>query len=288
MDNRIIFYKMSGSGNDFILIDNRAGLIKPEVAPELSRNLCRRKVSVGADGLILIEEDQEVDFCWRFFNADGSTAEMCGNGGRCAARLAHLLGISTTRLSFRTLAGVISGEVLGSRVKLQMTSPRDLRLDEKLEVTHLSLVGHFVNTGVPHAVFILDAPEDMEQTDVVGIGREVRYHDHYAPAGTNVNFATVLGRHTMAIRTYERGVENETLACGTGATAVALVAAAKGMVEAPVGVHTRSGDALTIHFDSAHHLPQEVFMEGEATVVYRGELWEEAVASGSDSFPSGN
>jgi diaminopimelate epimerase len=281
MENRIPFYKMSGSGNDFILIDNRAGLIKPEVAAEVSRNLCRRKVSVGADGLILIENDQEVDFCWQFFNADGSSAEMCGNGGRCAARLAHLLGISGTRLSFRTLAGVISAEVMGNRVKLQMTSPQNLRLDEKLEVNHSSLVSHFVNTGVPHAVFILDTPGDMEKQDVVGVGRQVRYHDHYAPAGTNVNFATVLGRQAMAIRTYERGVENETLACGTGATAVALVAAAKGMVEAPVGVHTKSGDILTIHFDGANPLPREVFMEGEATVVYQAELWEEGLVSAS-------
>ena len=134
MSTSLTFYKMSGSGNDFILVDNRTHIIKPEAAPELARSLCRRKVSVGADGLILIENDQEVDFSWRFFNADGSSAEMCGNGGRCVARLANMLDICGTSLSFRTRAGIIRAELLGSRVKLQMTTPFDLRLDQELEV----------------------------------------------------------------------------------------------------------------------------------------------------------
>ena len=219
MRTKFTFYKMSGSGNDFILADNRAGIIAPEIAPNLARSLCRRKVSVGADGLILIENDQDVDFSWRFFNADGSSAEMCGNGGRCVARLANLLGICGTNLSFRTLAGIISAEVLGSRVKLQMTRPFGLRLDQELELDGEKVVTHFVNTGVPHTVFILDTPNDLEKQDVVRQGRSVRYHSHYAPAGTNVNFIALLDQGAIALRTYERGVEDETLACGTGATA---------------------------------------------------------------------
>lgn len=266
---------MNGSGNDFILIDNRTAIIDPEAAPELARSLCRRKVSVGADGLILIENDAEVDFSWRFFNADGSSAEMCGNGGRCVARLANMLGICGSRLSFRTLAGIVRAEVMGSRVKLQMTSPRDLRLDEKLELSDGSVVVQHINTGVPHTVFIMDTAKDLEKQDILSRGREVRYHSHYAPAGTNVNFITVLGQRSLEIRTYERGVEDETLACGTGATAVALVAAAKGLVEPPVDVRTRSGETLTIYFSG--ETPEEVYMEGAATVVYQGQLWQEAV-----------
>jgi len=274
MERAIDFYKMSGSGNDFILVDNRAKLIEAALAPELARNLCRRKVSVGADGLILIENDDEVDFRWNFFNADGSTAEMCGNGGRCVARLANILGICGPSLSFRTLAGIIRAEVSGSRVKLQMTEPRDLRLDLELEVNGQRFNTHFINTGVPHTVFILDGPEMLAQQEVVGQGRKVRYHSQFAPAGTNVNFIAVLGEQALAIRTYERGVEDETLACGTGATAVALVGAAKGMVSPPVDVHTKSGETLTIYFDSDKLLPEEVYMEGETTVVYQGRLWE--------------
>ena len=264
---------MSGSGNDFILIDNRVNLIEAALAPELARNLCRRKVSVGADGLILIENDDEVDFRWNFFNADGSTAEMCGNGGRCVARLANILGICGPSLSFRTLAGIIRAEVSGSRVKLQMTEPRDLRLDLELDLNGQRFNTHFVNTGVPHTVFILDGPEMLAQQEVVGQGRKVRYHSQFAPAGTNVNFIAVLGEQTLAIRTYERGVEDETLACGTGATAVALVGAAKGMVRPPVDVHMKSGETLTIYFDSDKLLPKEVYMEGETTVIYQGRLW---------------
>mgnify|MGYP001063653420 CR=1 FL=1 len=277
MQREIDFYKMSGSGNDFILVDNRANLIEAAVAPELARKLCKRKVSVGADGLILIENDDEVDFCWRFFNADGSSAEMCGNGGRCVARLANMLGICGPRLSFRTLAGVIKAEVLGSRVKLQMTVPHDLRLDMGLELNGKNVNGHFINTGVPHTVFVVEGSKDLEKEDVVGWGRKVRYHPQFAPAGTNVNYIAVLNEKALAIRTYERGVEDETLACGTGAVAVALVGAAKGMVSPPVEVHTRSGETLTIYFDLGEGLPHEVFMEGEATIVYQGKLWHEAV-----------
>lgn len=277
MERAIDFYKMSGSGNDFILVDNRANLIEAAVAPELARNLCRRKVSVGADGLILIENDDEVDFSWSFFNADGSKAEMCGNGGRCVARLAKMLGICGSSLSFRTLAGIIRAEVSGNRVKLQMTEPRDLRLDQELELNGQRFNTHFVNTGVPHTVFILDGPEILAQQEVVGQGRKVRYHSQFASAGTNVNFVAVLGEQALAIRTYERGVEDETLACGTGATAVALVGAAKGIVRPPVDVHTKSGETLTIYFDPKKGLPQEVYLEGETKVIYQGRLSEEAV-----------
>jgi diaminopimelate epimerase len=272
---------MSGSGNDFVIIDNRTGIFQPHSTAELARTLCRRKVSVGADGLILLENDPEVDFSWQFFNADGSSAEMCGNGGRCAARLAHMLGICGSSLSFRTLAGVVCAQVFGTRVKLQITAPRDMRLDEDLEINGRRLVIDSVNTGVPHAVFIVDSVQDLEGQNVSGLGRTVRFHSHYAPAGTNVNFSTVLGDRSMAIRTYERGVEDETLACGTGATAVALVAAAKHLVNPPVEVHTKSGEVLTIHFDLEKGLPDEVFLEGETRVVYQGELWQETVQFGT-------
>jgi len=277
MSTMISFTKMSGSGNDFILIDNRRASVPAGKAPELAKTLCRRKVSVGADGLILIERDGEVDFSWRFFNADGSVAEMCGNGARCAARFAHLLGICGSRLAFRTLAGIIHAEVFDRRVKIQLTAPRDLCLEQPLDLDGRRVTIHAVNTGVPHAVLLLDGMRELERHDVVGQGRKIRFHSHFAPAGTNVNFITVVGPRSLAVRTYERGVEDETLACGTGATASALVAAAKGLVEPPVRVSTRGEEILTIHFHVGSPLPEKVYLEGEVTVVYHGQLCDEAL-----------
>jgi len=277
MSTTITFTKMSGSGNDFILIDNRQGAVPPELGPELAKTVCRRKVAVGADGLILIENDREVDFSWRFFNADGSVAEMCGNGGRCAARFAHLIGICGSRLAFRTLAGVIQAEVFDRRVKLQLTTPHSLRLDQLLDVDGRRVTVHAVNTGVPHAVVVVDGASELDSYDIVGEGRKVRFHGHFAPAGANVNFVALVGPHSLAVRTYERGVEDETLACGTGATAAALVAVAKGLVEPPVTVRTSGGEVLAVHFHGGKGLPQKAFLEGEVRIIYQGRLWQEAL-----------
>lgn len=283
VDNeRIRFLKMTGSGNDFIVIDNRAQRVSPERGRELARMACRRKLSVGADGLILIEDDPEVDFRWRFFNADGSEAEMCGNGARCAARFARLKGISGgSRLSFRTLAGIIEAELKEPRVKIRMTPPHGLELDLCIEAEQRSFCLHFINTGVPHAVCLLENDRALEEMDVFNWGRFLRYHPRFQPAGSNASFALVRDAHHMAIRTYERGVEAETLACGTGSIAAALVAAAKRLVESPVEVQTRGGETLTIYFDnpSSDAVAEfsRVYLEGDAKVVYEAELWEDTL-----------
>jgi len=266
----LAFSKFSGSGNDFIIVDNREGAFERLnlPAPELVRRLCRRRFSVGADGLILIERDPEVDFAWRFFNADGSEVEMCGNGGRCAARFAHLKGIAGPRMAFRTVAGVMRAEVLGERVKLEVGRPRDIALDFELSVNGEMLRADSLNTGVPHVVV---AVGDLEGCDVTGLGRAIRYHAHFAPAGTNANFVRVAGG-AVHIRTYERGVEDETLACGTGSIAAALVAALKGQVASPVEIHTRGGETLRIHFSREGGGFRDVFLEGGAAYVYEGRL----------------
>ena len=241
----IDFTKMSGSGNDFILIDNRDGELRVGDVVEFVKTVCGRKVSVGADGLILIERSDRVDFRWRFFNADGSEVEMCGNGGRCAARFAFLNGIAGERMSFETIAGIIDAEVRGDVVKLRLTDPRDLVLDDRIQVENQTLDVHSINTGVPHVVHFV---RDPDQFDVFSVGRAIRYHEHYRPAGTNANFAAVVEGNTLRVRTYERGVEDETLACGTGSVASALIAARKGLVESPVDVLVQSGELLRIHF----------------------------------------
>jgi diaminopimelate epimerase len=269
----IPFFKMSGSGNDFIIIDHRVPLLINADLSVLIPKICQRKQSVGADGFILIEPSDRVDFKWRFFNSDGSLAEMCGNGARCAARFAYLNNIAGPEMSFETEAGVIAAAVTGEQVKIQMTDPFDMQLGRQIDLSNDSMVLSVVNTGVPHAVLWVD---DLGAAAVVEMGRKIRFHQAFAPAGTNVNFAALQGERLIAIRTYERGVEDETLACGTGAVASALMAAAEKGLASPVHVHTRSGGVLTIYFQRDGQEFSQVFLEGDARVVYQGEMWADA------------
>ena len=268
----IPFSKLSGSGNDFILIDNRPGIVASEELPRLARRLCRRKFSVGADGLIAIEEAQAADFRWQFFNADGSSAEMCGNGGRCAARFAVEKGIAGPRLRFETLAGPIRAVVTGRRVKLELVLPTDFRLSIDIPLASATRWGASVNTGVPHVVL---SEEDLEAVAVNALGREIRNHSLFAPSGTNVNFVRRTGQQEISIRTYERGVEDETLACGTGAVASALIGACWWEIVPPVAVRTRGGEILTVHFSRQGERFDEVFLEGETFWVYEGRCVDE-------------
>lgn len=264
---------MSGSGNDFILIDNRQRILDGDRLRDFVRRVCTRKVSVGADGLILLEPSERVHFRWRFFNADGSEAEMCGNGGRCAARFAVLQGIAPERLSFETLAGIIEAEVHGRRVKLQMVQPSGMELDLRVRIDGDEHRLNFINTGVPHVVEFV---EEAGRVAVVDRGRKIRFHSQFQPAGTNANFLQPIDRGHLKVRTYERGVEDETLACGTGAVASALIAAARGLVDSPVAVETIGGEVLNIHFRLKGEGFERVFLEGDTRLVYEGELWEEA------------
>ncbi len=269
MKKPIHFIKMHGSGNDFILIDNRDKLIPYSDAPYKARRLCKRHFGIGADGFILIEDSEKADFKWHFFNADGSEAEMCGNGGRCAARFAFMQNICQEKLSFETLAGIIRAEVKDKLVKLEMTPPSDLRMDINFSTGLEDLVIDFINTGVPHAVVLTD---DLDHVPVFEWGRLIRYHDLFAPDGTNVNFVQVKNEHHILIRTYERGVEDETLACGTGAVASALITALKGLTKSPVKVTTWGNEELTIYFEIKDNKFYDVFLEGNAVHVYTGIL----------------
>lgn len=275
------FVKMTGTGNDFILMDNRQAQVPPELMSELAKAVCCRRRSVGADGLILLSPSDrvdskfgKVDFRWDFYNADGSSAEMCGNGGRCAARFAVQIGLAGPEMVFDTIAGPIRAWLDGATVKLEMSSPKDAYANLELDVSGNKIIMDGVNTGVPHAVIPVD---DLAAADVDGIGRAVRFHDQFAPAGTNVNFiAAADGR--LKVRTYERGVEGETLACGTGAVASALVAGRRGWLKSPVKVDVASGEELTIYFNQDQQNTGEVFLEGAATIVYEGVLDQGAFA----------
>ncbi len=268
MKKDIPFQKMHGSGNDFILIDNRNHAIRLLEAPQAAIKLCKRHFGIGADGLILIEESDKADFKWHFFNADGSPADMCGNGGRCAARFAVLEGICGPELKFETGAGIIKAEVKDSTVKLQLTPPKALRLDLEIGLREQKKTVHFIDTGVPHVVLF---PKDLDNEPVFEHGRLIRYHEAFSPEGTNVNFVKVTGPSNILIRTYERGVEDETHACGTGAVASALISSVRGLVDPPVEVTTSGGERLKIYFkkDEAPDF-KEVYLEGKAVLVYSG------------------
>ncbi len=271
---RIPFFKMHGGGNDFILIDHRERCFPRPEQPRLARRLCAPKVGLGADGLILIEEGEQADLAWRFYNADGSEAEMCGNGARCAARFAVLNGMTGPSLSIETLAGIIHCEVHDRVARVLMTDVGDVRLHLEIPLEEVTLLGHFMRVGVPHVVVPVD---DLKEVPVTAWGRAVRFHPLFQPAGANVNFITVQNPHDLAVRTYERGVEDETLACGTGSVAAALVAARLGLVRSPVLVHTRGGEVLTVTFNLQGNTPTDVFLEGEALVVCQGVLWLEEI-----------
>jgi diaminopimelate epimerase len=267
---RLPFFKMHGGGNDFVLMDHRERHIPEAEQNRFAQRVCTPKVGVGADGLILIEDSDRADFRWRFFNADGSEAEMCGNGARCAARFAVMQGIANSRLTFETLAGLIQAEVLNHQIRVALADVGDLRLNLSIPLEGETLAGHFMKVGVPH---VMVPVENLEEVPIRQWGREVRFHQMFQPAGTNVNFVRATGPHVLEIRTYERGVEDETLACGTGAVAAALISARLEKVASPVAVHTRGGEILTVSFQWQGEKISEVFLEGEALVVYQGELW---------------
>ena len=272
MKNGIPFSKLNGSGNDFLLIDNRGGILRGIDLPAFVGKVCDRSRSIGADGVIFIEKSRRADFRWGFYNADGSRAEMCGNGGRCAARFAVERRIAGKRLSFETDAGLIRAQVDGRRVKLQMTPSRGLVRSKSLTLHGRKIEYAFLDTGVPHAVLFVP---DLSKIDLMGTGRGIRSHRAFAPRGTNVDFVQVKDG-TVWVRTYERGVEGETLACGTGAVAAGILSAVRGYARPPVAVRTRGGEVLTIHFDPDADGFGDVYLEGDTSWSCDGMMSQEA------------
>ncbi len=261
---------MQGSGNDFILIDNRRGILKGKNLKDLALTVCHRRFSVGADGLIVIVPSRKADFKWRFFNSDGSEAEMCGNGSRCAARFAYIRKIAGKTMTFETLAGLIHAELKNGRVKVQLPGASGLRHNIAVPFEGGERTGHFIDTGVPHFIYL---SVDIDTEDVDGVGRRTRYHELFKPAGTNVNFIQVQGPHRLRLRTYERGVEGETLACGTGSVAAALVAGSLGLASSPVEVLTRGGEKLTVSFEQMKEGFTGIQLEGAAGIICEGMLY---------------
>ncbi|MDP3041203.1 MAG: diaminopimelate epimerase [Candidatus Omnitrophota bacterium] len=276
---KIKFTKMVGSGNDFIVIQGKPfGNLSV-----LAKTLCNRRFGIGADGLLILEKSKKADIRMRIFNADGSEAQMCGNGARCAA---YVIASSQRRrgnlkkrdcfapaglaMTIETKAGVINGQVHGKRVKVRITGPKGIKLDMPIKVNGRSIKVNFINTGVPHTVVFVNG---INAIDVRQIGASIRNHAKFRPAGTNVNFVEVKEPNTISIRTYERGVEDETLACGTGSAAAALIFALKNNLDNLIKVKTESGEILKVYFQKEDGEFRKVWLEGSARIVYKGEYY---------------
>jgi len=266
---RLEFTKMSGAGNDFICLDNRAKnfrLNRGQIA-----RLCDRHFGIGADGLLILEKGGAGhDYRMRYHNADGGEAEMCGNGARCFARFAQAVtGTDKPNISFKTGAGIVTAEFLGEEVRVGLTPPGPMTLSQNIPTAEGDLEVHSINTGVPHIVVLV---KDVDAVDVLKLGAELRWHRAFQPRGTNVNFAQRLSGRKLRVRTYERGVEGETLACGTGVTAVALVAAEVFGIRSPLQIAVQGGDLLEVHFDGKPTQAKNVRLQGPAAFVFDGEI----------------
>jgi diaminopimelate epimerase len=267
MAKDICFVKMQGAGNDFIVVDNRAGIVAARA--RASRVWCDRKNSIGADGLLFLEKSKTADIKMRILNPDGSEAEMCGNGIRCIAKFAFDSKITKKKFTIQTLAGIIDVEIKGQIIKARMVDPKDFKIGFHLLVNDKSMSLNFVDTGVPHAVCLVKSVKDIEVDD---LGRAIRQHDYFKPRGANVNFVRVCSDGTLEIRTYERGVEAETLACGTGSTAAALVSAAVYPIKSPVPVKTRGGEVLKVYFSKDGDRFYDVYLEGPVQKCFEGSV----------------
>jgi len=267
MASSLSFFKMQASGNDFVVVDNRRAVIKNPLV--FTRKVCALHTGIGADGVLLVEKSRKADFKMRIINSDGSEAEACGNGFRCIGLFANKKLGFPAKFTFETLAGLVAASVKGSRVRVRMVKPKDLKEREALKIGVKKLPYSFLNTGVPHAVVFT---QELDKIDVHVLGRTIREHQAFKPKGTNANFVEIKSPHSIRVRTYERGVEQETLACGTGSTASAILSAVRGYTKPPVQVHTRGGEILNINFKINGREITEVDLEGEAHIVFEGKI----------------
>ena len=270
-DRSINFSKMSGHGNDFIIIDARDRHTTEDWS-ERARVWCRRRTSIGADGILIIEPSSDADFRMRIFNADGSEAEMCGNGVRCMAAFAAREGIAGSRMVMETIAGPIGASVQDDVVAIQLTNPSSVKDEGFLDIDGTSRSFYFINSGVPHTILFGERIAEMPADEVARMGRAVRLHPAFAPEGTNVDFVEILEPGRIRVRTYERGVEEETLACGTGAVASAIISSGfRGAGDPPIRVEMPGG-TLTVDFTKRGDSFEDVWLKGAVVFVYEGTI----------------
>lgn len=281
--NQVLFTKMTGAGNDFIFIDRK---INPDLVIDttLIQKLCNRRFGVGADGLITVDDSSDIDFVTQYFNADGSTGSLCANGARCSIWFAELTGRLKSRIARFISNGVeYSGIVVSDElIQFNFNQPKDFKLNFKLKVSDQSINASFVDTGSPHVVInISDIQkysgksdsgfEELSEIPVYSLGREIRFNNDFKPNGTNVNFIKVIN-NVIHIRTYERGVEDETLACGTGSVAAALIGYINYNLQPPITLKTFGGDNLVVNFNSENQKVKNLSLTGPAKKVFEGSI----------------
>jgi len=266
---------MSGAGNDFVLVDNRENQyhLKWE---HFARVSCNRRFGIGADGVLILEPSTVADFRMLYFNADGSSGGMCGNGGRCAAAFV-MRERGDAQLHFDAMEYIYQADRSGEDVKLQMMVPTSIQLKKELRISDSSLSYHYVNTGSPHVVIFMDELPSLLQSKlhsegIESLGRAIRLHPHFLPGGTNVNFIKRGMNESIEMRTYERGVEAETLACGTGAVACSVITALLHDNKPPITVKTRSEEILMVNFRREGERTFDVELIGSARFVFTGEI----------------
>ncbi|MFH1755350.1 MAG: diaminopimelate epimerase [Candidatus Latescibacterota bacterium] len=269
----IQFTKMNGLGNDFIMINNL--MAAPELPGTAIQQLCDRRRGVGADGLIAIEPSDRYDFTMRYYNSDGGEAEMCGNGGRCAVHFAATLGLGEDQsgkrhLKFITIAGPIEAWASASLVELSMMDTKDMRLNIPLQVAQTQKITHFIVAATRHAVVPVDNASSLTEEEVDRWGREIRYKPEFAPIGANVNFVSIQADGVLALRTYEKGIEAETHACGTGSIACAVVLAHLGRSGSPARIRQRGGEELKVSFNKQSFGASQVVLTGPVAYNFVG------------------
>jgi diaminopimelate epimerase len=265
----IPFAKLTGAGNDFVIIDNRSAIIR---APNrLAMRLCDRRFGIGADGLILIEESRVADYRMMYYNSDGSYGGMCGNGGRCAARFASDQGIAQDKHRFEALDFSYEATVTKRSVTLRMKNVIAPQFSKSLQLGDEEFNYHFMDTGSPHAVIAVNKSQ-LNAVPVESLGKSLRHHKAFSPKGTNVNFLAKKSSRAIRMRTYERGVEAETLACGTGSIACSIVASVLWNMKPPVTVITQSCEVLIVNFKETDRGFEAVTLTGPAEKVFKGEV----------------
>ncbi len=271
---KLAFTKMSGAGNDFVVIDNKAGTVKDAAA--LAKIVCDRRWGIGADGLLLLEPSDRADYRMMYYNADGSYGGMCGNGGRCISQYAFEHGIAKDTHQFEALGHIYHSVVLPDQVVLSMLDPKDIKMNIVLPIGNTKLKMHFVNTGSPHVVIPIRQLKNrfhtLSEIPVMAIGTKIRHHKLFRPEGTNVNFIENNGDNSVSIRTYERGVEAETLACGTGSIASAIIASRLWEMSSPIQVMPASGVLLEVGFVVRNLEYSGITLRGPAQRTFTGEI----------------
>lgn len=275
--NKISFMKMNGCGNDFIVVDDRKEkLVKSFNLSDFVKHVCKRRVSIGADGVILIKKSDKADFMMRYFNADGSEGEMCGNGARCVSMFVYLKGIAKSNMKFETIAGIYESQIKSEnsvKVKFPRANIENIKLNQRYDFIGIGNIKnfHYALVGVPHTVLFEKNVKEIKDSDFILMSRKIRYTDNLFPDGTNVNFIQIMDRHNIVIRTYERGVEDETFACGTGATASVIISGMLDKVDSPVRVHAKGG-ILIVYYLLKEKYIDEVYLEGNVRTVVEGYL----------------